>query len=789
MPGSDDRETSINPGYVVGQLCRAIAAAREHPDAAVRQRALKRIERWQQVFRGLLSGTILYGERAPVQDAPAWVTLEVVQGGFATGNLLAGGVLQPHELALLARLTRPADNTARAALNIYHLSDAGQRDLCEMLRTGCYRINVPEEGALLVVAWLLSHEMIEKAQELIDDITPFFDRLRFYPAPDPNPIVPSPTVHRDTVGQTIAALTGRNPNARVERMMEAVKVWQPLYDRTVSLFIETVEDDYPCRKYPADWRTRAQALLEEYTSLRKIHGLCRKPDRPKESFARLRGYMKICIDNPACNTRPRWGAGVARAMRSALRFLGLGAAELPRLTARDIGMIRHILRGYTDRHGAPGSEQFAQRQRERERIASRPSHHQLESVLLSRLEKFPEGAGIANLDSVVSPVADDESVQFKIPGGAEIPKSLVLKVRRCWDAPIEQLIEKGVVPSADVLAQVLPQITSQVRAAAIADRDLRQLYGAIYSAFRRRRSLLLLNLERQVRLEDLPWIAALNHLRHDDLNTTEQARQTLEQITTIALVSFPHAMLPNKLLQELRSLISAAGLSVPIVDELAVDIFMGTFSEKFLRAAQIAARMLRGTLYERYFGLPYERVLQLDDAKQSDGPNVSPGFAALCTELAHIDKDEPWSVSHNGRIIEQSQILTTQNLASLFVALDLRSTLSGRLRELSEQCFRWISRQRTRSVWKANLRMEKSSAYAWRQMVFFLSLLDSETVSAFLLWASSYLEQQNTSAGQRLNPALSGLKWIVDGGTFDREGIGGIAGDGRRLLGWTTKRH
>ncbi len=74
-------------------------------------------------------------------------------------------------------------------------------------------------------------------------------------------------------------------------------------------------------------------------------------------------------------------------------------------------------------------------------------------------------------------------------------------------------------------------------------------------------------------------------------------------------------------------------------------------------------------------------------------------------------------------------------------------------------------------------------------MQFFLSLLDSEAMSSFLLWERSYLEKQNISIRQRLTPALSGLEWIVNGGAFDRHGIGGISGEGRRLLGWTKERH
>jgi hypothetical protein len=157
--------------------------------------------------------------------------------------------------------------------------------------------------------------------------------------------------------------------------------------------------------------------------------------------------------------------------------------------------------------------------------------------------------------------------------------------------------------------------------------------------------------------------------------------------------------------------------------------------------------------------------------------------------LAGIDKSEPWSVSRNGRIIEQSQILTTQNLAGLFITLDLRNTLSERLRELSEQCFRWSSRQQARSSGESNFRMMKNTAYAWRQMVFFLSLLDSETVSAFLLWARAHLEQQNTSVKQRLDPALTGLEWIVGGGIFDPSGMGGGDGTGVRLLGWNAEHN
>jgi hypothetical protein len=180
-----------------------------------------------------------------------------------------------------------------------------------------------------------------------------------------------------------------------------------------------------------------------------------KPDRPKENFTRLRGYLNMCVESSA---RAHEGNALSRALGAAMHLLKCpAAARTPELTARDIGMIRHILHAYVSRHGDPGSEQFAQRRKEQAELAGLPTHDELGRVLLTRLERHPQATGIADLESVVSQVASDESIQFKIPVGWSIPESLVLKVSRCWEAPLEQLVEKGVVTSGDVLAEMLPQ--------------------------------------------------------------------------------------------------------------------------------------------------------------------------------------------------------------------------------------------------------------------------------------------------------------------------------------------
>lgn len=60
---------------------------------------------------------------------------------------------------------------------------------------------------------------------------------------------------------------------------------------------------------------------------------------------------------------------------------------------------------------------------------------------------------------------------------------------------------------------------------------------SIYRAFRQRRSLLLLNLERQVQLTELPWVAALGRMRGQGGGERLVSRTALEEL--VVLVTCP----------------------------------------------------------------------------------------------------------------------------------------------------------------------------------------------------------------------------------------------------------
>jgi hypothetical protein len=302
-----------------------------------------------------------------------------------------------------------------------------------------------------------------------------------------------------------------------------------------------------------------------------------------------------------------------------------------------------------------------------------------------------------------------------------------------------------------------------------------------------------LNLEKQVQIEELPWVNAIDRFRTEGLTSQELARQTLEEVSLLAVTSFPHAILPNKLLQELRALAKTANLSIPLVDEVAADIFMGQFSDKFVESAKRAGDLLRGTLYSKYYGIDYEAIQGTPSPEkpkwnwfQRTEPQKNQ-FAELCAARAGVPLNT-WEPATNGMIIEQQQILTTQNLAVLFAGLNLTEAVHGQLGELAFRCFQWVCQrlQVKTDNWHARLIAVKNSAYAWRQMVFYLALLPKEDVLAFLRLANEFLVNQSVDFVSRFRPAVDGLRKAVESESL---GVPVSRNAPTQFLGWSKERH
>jgi hypothetical protein len=759
--------------YATDRLARAVARAAQRGDAEDRGRARVKARQWRDVVDGMASGRIHVGSRAPVAATPAWVTLEVVHGGFATGRGVAEAPLTADEAARLAELPEGAPgDTNRERLNLWYLSDAGQVELRDAVHSGRYRVDVPEEGAIAVVVLLLDKGFTEQALDLLLELHPFLRRLRFTPSFEPAVRLSGTAVRVAPVAEVAKSLRTVRMPPQVAVMRETLGVWHPLYDRLVALWSRTVEGElphldptggvcggWPCRQWPTDWARERTQWLADYTEACGEHRLSGGHTHPKSNFTRLRAALLACPDNSGA------------------------------LTGREVGWIRRALANTVARHGAPSSAQREELRSAQTVTAVAATNSEFARVLAQRLDRYPADGGLPSLDPVAAVVSEQDTAARELLHGLAIPHRLVHKATRALEAPPDELIRLGVITSGETLAAVLPQLTSRLMGTDIDDPVVAGLYEQVYTAFRRRRSLLLLNLEHQVRFDELPWITALAPFRASARDNAVAVYRSLRQTTMLALTAFPYTALPNPLIAEFGALSTLAGISLPLVEELAADIFMGTFTAKWREAAAVTSRTMAGTLYANYYDLPGASGWAPQPTSTIRWrKKTAPDFARLCAERAMEAGDARNTVARNGAVLEQGQILTTHNLAVLVDGLDLTNQLRENAPELAWRTLDWVVgrlAQQTPDPHAALIQV-KNAAYAWRQAIFLLSFAEPSVQTSQVHRLGELAA--GAGIGARFAPAVDGLAHIIDGGRFTA--LGTVpGGHSRRFLGWAVGGH
>ena len=663
--------------YVHHQLLRAMRTVADHPDPDVREAASERVERWQQVIDGVADGTLRIGSRRPLVGLPAWVTLRVVRGGFATGKAAAA---IPPAVDERLRAQRLGIEATRQAIFESWLTPEGLAELEVLLETGAYNVGFPEHAVLLSVAALLRHGADDSVRALLDEVAPLAGSLRFSPYPGaPSPLRPG-QVSRWTARQVAGALEKTRINPRVAAEREALTVWLPLTDKVVAFWAGIIEA-------PAFDESRideARALVADYDRASQQHTRCRKYRRPGEN-------LPILID--------------------ALRQVIDGQGTWPP------GRVKHVLSRIEAKRGLPGSKRSDDLRARQAVAASRPLHAEVAVVVADRVAQLRGDVGLTDFPAASAPVSDEEATDV-VPAGTPLPVSVLRTLRLGLVSDLEELITLGVVPSAEVLASLVPQLTAGQVASSADDPLVGALLAAIYRAFRQRRSLLLLDLERQVRFKELPWVAALQGLTTD--GPLDDPLVLARRLGSVVLDAFPGTILPNGFVREYGTLLDMAQVRLPLTEELATDIFMGRFSPKFQQAAKVAAELLHGSLYERYYGIDYAAVLGLPEP---DGHGNVEEFDRMVAG----DVPAGRSVAANGQIIERQQILTTHNLAVL-VKLGVQPGRSWTelAHHAARRSFQLLERARN-SPWL--LSAIKNAAYAWRQAVFFLSICGDDTAT------------------------------------------------------------
>jgi hypothetical protein len=394
------------------------------------------------------------------------------------------------------------------------------------------------------------------------------------------------------------------------------------------------------------------------------------------------------------------------------------------------------------------------------------------------------------LDPIKQLITADEAATHHIPVGKEIPNYYKRKLIRCFNAPLADLFTHQIITSGDELAAILPQLTAQAFTYAYNHEEVQYMMMQSYRAFRSRRSLLLLDLAHQVRFEELPWVQAVETQKSESKSHSKKLYSNFQELTALYLENFPHQIIANKFLSELQQYAKELQVKMPIVEELAADIFMGSFSQKFLHAAQLAARVLTNSLYELYYTIPYSKITENQDKagkkvkKSKTGVITSGEFLHLCeSRVKNTPSKSKSLVAANGRIIEQAQIITTHNLALIFDLFDLKTVLQEKLYTMVQACFTWICRKQIQTFpnWRTKLKVRKNCAYAWRQMVFFLSFVPQDDLWQFVSWSQEKFRAEPKILQENIGPSFYSLLKAIN--VYAKEGDKSDY-HGAMFLGW-----
>jgi len=700
--------------YAFAQLVAAFVTAASHPDEGTRERALRRAGLWQRVVDGMAIGLLNIGSPRPVAGLPTWVTLQVVRGGFATGGAQAGGPVTALESELAGMAGSPAQ--VRAACFDHCLTEGGLARLWSLLDSDLYRVDMPEAAALLTVAWLVRAGQVEPALALVDVLRPLSARLRFVPVLSDRPELDPSVAWRRSAGQVSEALAARRHGRQIAAMLESLTVWSPFGDEVLAHWLATRDATGQVGvTMPPGWHAASLVLLRRYERLAGEHQLASKHRRPKENLCAL--------------------------------LVGLrGATEAGRLGEGQLHQMRHAADSMITRRGEPGSVQHAALRARQAADASRATWTGLARLLTDRLSDSDPTRGLDDPDTFTVPVTEAEADRSAVRAGTRLPAPFVRAVEATREATIPALAAAGVVPSAEELARLVPHLTAGTIAAIYPDPASRRLVGATYRSFRQRRSLLLLNLAHQARFTDLPWISAISDSAMDDTDAGSVAAATLAQLGQLVLDIAPSTLVPNRLVSEFSTLADQAGLSALFTEELAADIFEGTFTFKYQRAAQVAATVIAGSLYSRYYGINDTELPSLPAPNRRSNGRYEPAnqFADLCHRRAGIRIAR--SVAANGAVIEQSQILTTHNLAALVATVPVQPS-DGWTAAAATALRTTLTLLRRARTSDRPLRTLKDAAYAWRQAVFYLSQVSELTAAESIATARARSLRTPTVAG------------------------------------------
>ena len=694
----------------------------------------RNVSQFSSVIQGIAEGSLNIGSVSPVVDVPKWVSLEVGHGGFATGKL-------------------PAELEQGDCPNETFLTAEGMEKLYHVLASTLYEITYSENAALPILAYLRHNGYSEEADKLLEEISPYLKKLKFYPNFTDEPNVVTKTICMKTVGNIQEILTVKIKGAcdlnrkcvrnRVS-LQEACTNFFPLKQDLIALILQTFPCKHfpkysnssepqvgksgfkkgtisqPCTRveyidchcgskcglpfeiFPEGWYDKARSLLHtidmrlkyvEYKTKRSAYNLSIYifEDKEEVNFLNSRFSKKSSMLN-----------NMIVCLKACLETR---TDKSKSVDHRLIARLNDDLATFNSTRGLPGSSTYND-YIEHINVSRCPSHkvgqESFIKIILDRLKAYDPLTGLENPDDVLAPFEQNGKT-------LEIPDSLANLVKGTLKGTVSELVAHGIVLSCEDLASIVPQLTAQTVGCFYSDSLLNDLITKVYVTFRKRKSLLLTE-GGQLRFFDLPFVKALESFRSSDIEHQSIAYSSLVELVTLALVHYPQTKIPNKLLQSIRELMKSSGLGVyPLTDELAFDIFRGNFSSKFVSAAGFCSYSMNApnNFYSRYYDLVSvykeirENKINLED------------FKRICFTRAEVSESTNilGCLLSSCKVISQQQLITNP-LCIIIDVLDIKLDWA----DLARRVWTWIIHNINR----------RNISDALRQLVYFISLLNPQ---------------------------------------------------------------
>ncbi len=707
-------------------------------------------------------------------ECPPWVSIRSSPNQHRFRDFSAGGSMGHQEREIFQNLRQSHGRfTLRTQVNLFYLSDEGQRSLLRALRAGQYILKAPEETALVVFAYLIDMERDDSALEVLLEVGPYLNRLRFFPFLTDERRQWGPLLQLRTVDSLKRYYSNKGCPQQILSMREWHSVWAPLYDDLVELWLSSVQGELPYRDssgqvsggHPGEvlgggfWRKRKR-WLGLYQRAAKLHPHNRRHLNKKSNFAQLTGLLA--------------------------EFKG----PTKKLSMRQLARLRSCLANTITKHGLPGSEQRMKLRAEGQKMLARVTHDQIAGVLAKRLEENPYSSALS-FEELFKPVS--------IEGDSlEVPGHLLGKGKECVAAPIASGLDSSrLFGNADSFLRALAIVLGNYHSAELSDDHARDLSIATYSAFLAGRAALLLDLEKQsvFQFSQLPWVRALLSSGERSVAQKPTAEYLLQRFLLRGMISRSSQeknLFANRVCQ-----LQGGG---PRNGGNCWRDLNGHMTESEQYSAFTAMKSLLGdSLYSRYYGIVWDQSIlekySVDDLySRLDLRSEWTRDFASCLPLAQASllgcQPQPEAFVFP---YEAERILTGDGLANVCLSLGLTAHLRMQGGTIVEALFSQVRKllsfvmdnyidaeggeQRYyRLIWT------KRAAYTFRNALFILSLVSSDQQRALIEGLCRSLSDE-----AHLSPIGRGLRAIYQGESFDSDGS--TTGGGRLFLGDLGENH